>query len=151
MKKIIYISICFTLLSINFMYAQSVASIEIKCPPCRPVMGCDQCFENQTAANEACNSSSARFIDLENEIKDLNLNIYPNPSASGVFTITSDQKLIGQIKVFNPLGSLISQFDIQEVNKLQYGKEMNLPTGIYILVFTDVNGKSISKRMVVDY
>ncbi|WP_082026330.1 T9SS type A sorting domain-containing protein [Flammeovirga sp. OC4] len=152
MKIIIYLSI-FLMSTIGTVVAQDVVSITVKCPPCRPIQGCDQCFETQAEADLACASSSAR-IKSSGESEDLNafdLNIYPNPNRFGKFNVESLSALSGNVKLYSPLGTLISSFEINEKRSFMIGDKMTLPSGVYVMTFTSVTGKTITKRLIVSY
>ncbi|MDR0618627.1 MAG: PKD domain-containing protein [Bacteroidales bacterium] len=70
-----------------------------------------------------------------------NIKIYPNPSY-GTVTVSSDEKL--SVEIFSPLGVHVQKF------KLQGTKVVSLKTsGLYTLCFTNKNGISIKKKLVV--
>lgn len=130
---------------------QNVNGIIVKCPPCRPVAGCDQCFETQAAADAACSSSARVNSGLEKELTSLSISIYPNPSRNGIFTVEGAFTMTGNFKLFSPVGSLVKEFNVSEASSLQVGQKLGLTTGIYILLYTDKSGKTITKRIMVDY
>jgi hypothetical protein len=72
-----------------------------------------------------------------------NIKVYPNPSY-GTFTVFSDEKL--SVEIFSPLGICVQTF------KLQGTKVISLETnGLYTLCFTDKNGISVKKKLVVKH
>ncbi|NLR91959.1 T9SS type A sorting domain-containing protein [Flammeovirga agarivorans] len=153
MKKIFYISIVLILSAFTSALAQQdVASITVKCPPCRPIASCDQCFENQTAADEAC-GSSARTIgtSLESELSDYSINVFPNPSKQGKFTVESINNLEGHVQLFSPVGDLIEEFDVSDQKMFNVGTTQSLPSGVYIMTYTDKEGNTVTKKLVVSF
>ncbi len=139
------------IMALSNAYGQQ-SSITVKCPPCRPIESCDQCFATQEEANSNCNSSSrVKGLSLENELTDLELSVYPNPS-SGLFKIEGEALLEGEIQLFSATGELIQTRRIlSPIRKSSIGEEKGLPQGVYILMYTDKEGKSVSKKLVVDY
>ncbi|MBB3696025.1 T9SS type A sorting domain-containing protein [Flammeovirga yaeyamensis] len=152
MKKIFYISLTMLFISFTSVMAQEVASITVKCPPCRPVQSCDQCYETQAAADLACGSSARTSnLDLKNDLEELTINAFPNPSFEGKFTIESTSLLNGSVKLYSQVGALIQELNLSDTNRFKLGEDVKLSSGIYIMTYTDVNGNVISKRLVVDY
>lgn len=152
MKKIIYISTVLFFSSMLSLSAQDVASITVKCPPCKPIQGCNQCYETQAEADLACGSSSSRLgsIDLEEELTALDLTVFPNPSKIGKFNIESFKALNGAIRLYTPTGQLLEEFVVKNKKNFTLGKALSLPSGIYIMTYTNDKGTNISKRLVVD-
>ncbi|WP_082796066.1 T9SS type A sorting domain-containing protein [Flammeovirga sp. SJP92] len=152
MKLIIYFSILM-MSTMGTVFAQDVASITVKCPPCRPIQGCDQCFETQAEADLACTSSSGRSAsqNLAEELNELDISVYPNPNRFGKFNVESISNLSGNVKLYSPLGTLISSFEINEKRTFVIGEKEVLPSGIYIMTFTNKEGKTITKRLIVSY
>ncbi|KXX70266.1 T9SS type A sorting domain-containing protein [Flammeovirga sp. SJP92] len=152
MKKIVTTLILIFGSFIGVHAQQNVAAITVKCPPCRPIASCDQCFETQAQADANCNSGARiKGNGLAEELSALSISIYPNPSKKGIFTVEGEVPLNGNIKLFSPVGSLIKEFNVSEAKSFKVGQKLGLTTGIYILLYTDKSGKSITKRVIVDY
>ncbi|NME71768.1 T9SS type A sorting domain-containing protein [Flammeovirga aprica] len=153
MKKIITTLLLIFGCWISVQAQQNVDNITVKCPPCRPVASCDQCFETQAQADATCNGSNGRSTTkgLVEELSSLSINIYPNPSTKGVFTVEGKTPLNGNIKLFSPVGALIKEFNVSEAKSFKVGQKLGLKTGIYILLYTDKSGILITKRVIVDH
>ncbi|WP_044204731.1 T9SS type A sorting domain-containing protein [Flammeovirga sp. OC4] len=152
MKKLVTTILLILGSCIGVFAQQNVANITVKCPPCRPIASCDQCFETQAQAAASCNSNARiNTQNLVESLPSLGVNIFPNPSKNGIFTVEGNTPLSGTIQLFSPIGTLIQEFSVSESKSFVMGQKLELTTGIYILLYTDKSGRSISKRVIVDY
>lgn len=70
------------------------------------------------------------------------LTVYPNPSASGIFTINSDTNL-NKVQVYDLLGKAVTGFDFQSASNNAYRIDLgNTTDGIYFLTALNESGQS---------
>ena len=84
-----------------------------------------------------------------NEINNFNeIAIYPNP-ASKQFVVEGKNMFTSSINVYNKLGQPVFVPNTIENNKIKFDSS-NLPTGLYFVVFNDVNGTTQTKKVQIE-
>lgn len=86
--------------------------------------------------------------ELKTKSEKLELTIYPNPSASGIFNISfKNQPADGELSIFNTIG-----IEVKRINKIN---ELNLSVslteyakGIYLFKYKDNNSGYQTKKVV---
>jgi hypothetical protein len=90
--------------------------------------------------NCACQPASIETIDQKEEIK-----IFPNPT-SGVIYIKNTED-VAKVEVINSLGQVVNE--IKNVSKSVLSMDLGNNKGVYFIRFTEGNGTSSLKRVVV--
>jgi hypothetical protein len=74
--------------------------------------------------------------------------VYPNP-ASSFINITINDKKVASMNVINVVGRRVAKFDIDATtpNPIRVPLD-NVADGVYLLQFSDVNGKILGVRRV---
>jgi len=91
--------------------------------------------------------TSIDYLDYPNN----NLIIYPNP-VKNILNINWDDKINRQlnIKIFNLTGQLVLETNIEKDNKNQYIDLSTLPSNIYLIKLTDIDGNYWIKKIIVN-
>lgn len=131
--------------------AQSaVGQIQLKCPPCRPLVGCEQCWETEEEAQGAGCDNAGRFVygqqPADTDISGFKLSLFPNPNHGGTFTVISDKALYGQLSIVDPMGRVISIQTLDGENTIPMNE--SLPQGVYVLIFKSNTGKLIKMKLL---
>lgn len=129
------------------------SSFELKCPPCRPVMSCDKCWETEQQAMDACNPNSritSTFGQFNNADK-FSLNVFPNPSSNGSFFIENTKRLEGNVSIIDQSGRLVREFKLNSgVQLFMFGEEGAFAPGMYHLRFVNSkDGRVITRKLIV--
>lgn len=100
--------------------------------------------DNQGCSNLVSFTQSVTVCSGLNEsLSNPKISIYPNPS-QGDITILSEQE--GAVTIYNSIGTLVKQYIIGSgANSL---KLSNLPKGIYLIEFINVNSKYTSRLII---
>lgn len=102
----------------------------------------------QSGIASACDYiTSIDYLDYP----DNNLIIYPNP-VKNILNINWDDKINKQlnIKIFNLTGQLVLETNIEKDNKNQYIDLSTLPSNIYLIKLTDIDGNYWIKKIIVN-
>ncbi|PWJ44474.1 T9SS type A sorting domain-containing protein [Sediminitomix flava] len=134
------------LLSLFFISAVQSQTITLKCPPCRPIQSCDQCWETQEEADANCNSNSRQSFLGEKTIN--SMMVFPNPN-NGTFTVGNPFKKSGEAVIMNQLGVIVRRFRISGEALFNYQSSDPLPKGVYHLKFTSDKGEDILSQTVI--
>lgn len=117
----------------------------------------DNCGFNYTASKtiEAANTREDADFILEQESSSFSLIIYPNPSMSEchlIFDIATDAKV--NIEMLDITGRAVKQID----HRFYMGGHSqvdfttgDVAAGVYMIRYSDSNGNTITKRLVVDH
>jgi hypothetical protein len=93
-----------------------------------------------------------KFMTWATQVKDFENNnivtVYPNP-ASSFINITINDKKVASMNVINVVGRRVAKFDIDATtpNPIRVPLD-NVADGVYLLQFSDVNGKILGVRRV---
>lgn len=123
--------------TIQIVYSQVTINAVVECPPCRPISGCDVCWENQADA-DLCETLS---VDNYNLINQNHMIISPNPVKNGTFNIIYNKKISGKITIVNLLGLIVKTIDVENNNLNKLTVNMNVESGLYFLIYYDTNRK----------
>ena len=84
-----------------------------------------------------------------NEINNYNeIAVYPNP-ASKQFVVEGKNMFTSSINVYNQLGQVVFVPSTIENNKIKFDSS-NLPSGLYFVVFNDINGSTQTKKIQIE-
>ena len=84
-------------------------------------------------------------LNVQNQIKAVNLFLVPNPIDSIVNIATNDTIKIRTIAIYNPLGQLVKSYVASELNSSLTIDVSTLKTGTYFMEITSNNGKTTKK------
>lgn len=102
----------------------------------------------ETTSDEGCKDTLTRSITVTglvtavDELKSLNINVYPNPS-SGLLHISADRPI--HIKLYHSTGKIIADHGMIKHKSISMS---DLSNGIYI-VEVSVDGKTLRKRIIL--
>ena len=83
--------------------------------------------------------------NIQAEEKTTEFNIFPNPS-SGEFNFTWNSNVVSKIKIYNAVGKLLLNKDIQRLNTFEWQPQQD---GIYFVFFYDNENNLISKEKLI--
>lgn len=139
-----------------FCVTVMMAQVQLTCPPCLPVSGCDKCWASvaEAEANNCSVSAARNASDRINDEKEVNnaplleAIIYPNPSYDGFFTIENGDELTGLISIIDPSGKLIDQYQLTQQRRFRF--ERPLLPGLYYMTFEGDEGGLSSRLLLVN-
>lgn len=134
----------------------TLAQVNLQCPPCLPVKGCDKCWASVAEAEaNNCSASAARVAsdEINQDITEdehaplANAIVYPNPSYDGIFTIESGVELNGKILIINASGKIIDEYAVESSKIFRFSR--NLDKGLYFMMFENRLGETSSRLLLV--
>ena len=134
------IAILFWLSISQSAYSQNVT---LQCPPCRPFSSCGQCWTSeQEAIIDGCGRTA-----FEKRLTEPQIDVVPNPS-DGSFSIQSENVLEGEALIVNQYGTPVKRYTLS--NKSFKVESLDLPSGIYYLIYTDPKtGRQTTRRIII--
>lgn len=141
--------------AITFLFFHLASGqVNLQCPPCLPVKGCDQCWASMTEAQDnGCSMNAARVdsdelnLVLAEASPIIEAIIYPNPSHDGFFTIESLEQMNGHIRIVDPSGRIIDRYTLNAKKTFRFAQR--LYPGLYFMIFEDTAGKVGIRKLFV--
>ncbi|MTI33105.1 T9SS type A sorting domain-containing protein [Xanthovirga aplysinae] len=132
----------------------------LQCPPCRPVVACDQCWESVEQAEEngcfeagnegvnqsAVGQSTSEENRSEMENTSINFHIYPNPSLNGYFTVEIPEDFNGIIQVSDQSGRKVLEYGVK--GETMFNSSDPLESGLYFVILKSQEGLE-TKRLII--
>jgi hypothetical protein len=93
--------------------------------------------------DENCANAASNVFDYQ---EFASVNVYPNPSSSGSIFISSENKNLGKLDIYNSIGSKVMSFDSIESNEVEVNVT-HLNSGVYYVV---LDGFKIEKFIIAN-
>jgi hypothetical protein len=85
-------------------------------------------------------------LSVEHENRNTRLQTYPNP-VTDLLQVSFSEKVTGEVQIVNVHGQRYHLSEIKAINNIEVNTSV-WPKGIYIIIFTNKSGKSVSKTVL---